>query len=140
MKKAGVTNVAVTKVWMSLFHSRISLVIASPPNLIKQYMTLLRGNEHNDNQLAVVTGMLVMSDQRVSQVIAWGWKPWRNIAGFGNRASASFRATCLPGQALKNCRNLFFRRSNLLELVPVHCTSVLFISFYQGRCVCFIVF
>lgn len=55
---------------MSLFHSRISLVIASPPNLIKLDMTLLRGIERNNNQQAVVNGMLVMSDQRVSQVIA----------------------------------------------------------------------
>jgi len=125
---------------MSLFHLRISLVIASQPNLIKQDMTLLRGNKHNDNQLAVVTGMLVMSDQRVSQVIAWGGEPWRNIAGFGSRPAASFRATYLPDQALKSCRNPFSRRSNSLKRAPVHRTSVLFISFYQGRCVCFIVF
>ena len=48
--------------------------------------------------------------------------------------------TILPGQALKSCRNPFSRRINSLKLVPVHCTSVLFISSYQGRCVCFIVF
>jgi EAL domain-containing protein (putative c-di-GMP-specific phosphodiesterase class I) len=53
-------------------YSRMNVVIASPPNLIKLDMTLLRGIERNNNQQAVVNGILVMSDQLGTRVIAEG--------------------------------------------------------------------
>jgi EAL domain-containing protein (putative c-di-GMP-specific phosphodiesterase class I) len=53
-------------------YSRMNVVIASPPNLIKLDMSLLRGIERNNNQQAVVNGILVMSDQLGSRVIAEG--------------------------------------------------------------------
>ena len=53
-------------------YSRMNVVIASPPNLIKLDMTLLRGIERNNNQQAVVNGILVMSEQLGTRVIAEG--------------------------------------------------------------------
>ncbi|MEH6356497.1 MAG: EAL domain-containing protein [Marinobacter sp.] len=53
-------------------YSRMNVVIASPPNLIKLDRTLLCDIQRNNNQQAVVNGILVMSGQLGTQVIAEG--------------------------------------------------------------------
>jgi EAL domain-containing protein (putative c-di-GMP-specific phosphodiesterase class I) len=53
-------------------YSRMNVIIASPPTLIKLDMALLRDIHLKDRQQAVVNGILVMAEQLGSRIIAEG--------------------------------------------------------------------
>jgi len=103
-------------------YSRMNVVIASPPNLIKLDMSLLRGIERNNNQQAVVNGILVMSDQLGSRVIAEGVETMEEYRWLRQREVSLFQGYLFARPGFEELPKPFFQKINLVE--PVFFTSL----------------
>jgi EAL domain-containing protein (putative c-di-GMP-specific phosphodiesterase class I) len=92
-------------------YSRYNLMIASPPDLLKLDMALIRDIETIPNKQAVVAGIITMMDQLGGRILAEGVETEAEYTGSGSRALSCSRDTCWPGLALSVCRSLTFRNN-----------------------------